>query len=118
MAELGDTGSDSTVAPAERGAQREDEALRADVRLLGSLLGDTLRLQGGGELFDLVERVRSLARTDSEAVAELLSGLDVATAGALVRAFTTFFHLANTAEQVHRARAMRERQSTEGGWLT
>jgi phosphoenolpyruvate carboxylase len=118
MAELVDTGSESTVAPADSNVQREDAALRADVRLLGSLLGDTLRLQGGGELFDLVERVRSLARTDSEAVANLLSGLDVATAGALVRAFTTFFHLANTAEQVHRARALREQRSSKGGWLT
>ena len=95
----------------------DDQALRADVRLLGSMLGDTLKLHGGGELFELVERVRALAGTDSTAVADLLASVDVATAGSLVRAFTMFFHLANTAEQVHRGRALRTRRSTEGGWL-
>jgi phosphoenolpyruvate carboxylase len=36
--------------------------LRDDVRLLGELLGDTLRAHGGEALFDTVERVRSLSK--------------------------------------------------------
>jgi phosphoenolpyruvate carboxylase len=98
-------------------AAEDDAALRADVRRLGALLGETLRRQEGEELFDLVEEVRTLVRVDSAAAAERLSSLDVATAGLLVRAFTTFFHLANTAEQVHRWRVLRVRREAEGGWL-
>ncbi|HEX8581690.1 MAG TPA: phosphoenolpyruvate carboxylase, partial [Acidimicrobiales bacterium] len=101
----------------ERPAAADDAALRADVRRLGALLGETLQRQEGEELFDLVEEVRALVRTDSAAAAARLSALDVATAGVLVRAFTTFFHLANTAEQVHRWRVLRRRREAEGGWL-
>jgi phosphoenolpyruvate carboxylase len=101
----------------ERPAAADDAALRADVRRLGALLGETLQRQEGEELFDLVEEVRALVRTDSGAAAARLSALDVATAGVLVRAFTTFFHLANTAEQVHRWRVLRRRREAEGGWL-
>ena len=36
--------------------------LRQDVRLLGELLGDTLRERGGQQLFDAVEHVRTLAK--------------------------------------------------------
>jgi phosphoenolpyruvate carboxylase len=95
----------------------DDEALRADVRLLGGMLGDTLRLHCGEALFQRVEQVRALALQSGEAVADLLFGVDLVTAAALVRAFTMFFHLANTAEQVHRGRALRARQEVEGSWL-
>lgn len=95
-----------------------DAALRADVRLLGGMLGDTLRLHAGEDTFELVERVRALVRTDRAAAADLLAGVDVATAGTLVRAFTTFFHLANTAEQLHRGEDLHTQGATEGGWMT
>ncbi|HEX9992920.1 MAG TPA: phosphoenolpyruvate carboxylase, partial [Acidimicrobiales bacterium] len=64
----------------ERPAAADDAALRADVRRLGALLGETLQRQEGEELFDLVEEVRALVRTDSGAAAARLSALDVATA--------------------------------------
>ncbi|HWH28178.1 MAG TPA: phosphoenolpyruvate carboxylase [Mycobacteriales bacterium] len=81
-------------------------ALRADIRRLGTLLGDELRAEEGAEAFALVERVRRLVRDADGAaeLAELLRTLDGRTAALLARAFSTFFALANLAEQVHRGR--------------
>lgn len=91
--------------------------LRADIRRLGDLLGETLVRQEGPGLLELVEKVRRLTREDGEAAAELLGDTDLETAARLVRAFSVYFHLANVAEQVHRGREMRARRATEGGLL-
>jgi phosphoenolpyruvate carboxylase len=92
----------------------DDILLRSDIRLLGGLLGETLVRQHGQALLDLVEAVRGLTKTarDSSKPIEaasavneltaLLDGIDVASAIQLVRAFSTYFALANVAEQVHR----------------
>ncbi|MFF7158807.1 phosphoenolpyruvate carboxylase [Streptomyces sp. NPDC008139] len=98
-------------------APESSTALRADIRRLGELLGGTLVRQEGQELLDLVERVRALTRTDGEAAATLLGDTDLETAAKLVRAFSTYFHLANVTEQVHRGRDLRERRAQEGGLL-
>ncbi|HEY6629590.1 MAG TPA: phosphoenolpyruvate carboxylase, partial [Acidimicrobiia bacterium] len=87
-----------------------DEQLRADIRRLGNQLGDALVRQHGPELLDLVETVRALGKSvrrggSAEATQELdqlLSQLEVGDVIALVRAFTTYFYLANVTEQVHR----------------
>ncbi|MDE0115927.1 MAG: phosphoenolpyruvate carboxylase [bacterium] len=85
-----------------------DSALRNDIRRLGNQLGDALVRQHGPELLERVEQVRAMARglrRDEEsgaALAEVLDDVDVVEAIRLVRAFTVYFHLANTAEQVHR----------------
>ena len=101
------TGTDDSR---RRGAAR-DAAMRADIHLLGDLLGQTLERQHGAELLELVERVRALSKqardpgADDGAAAELdalLAGLDIADTANLVRAFSTFFQLANVAEQTHR----------------
>ncbi|MDK1476007.1 phosphoenolpyruvate carboxylase [Streptomyces sp. 549] len=92
-------------------------ALRADIRRLGDLLGETLVRQEGPETLELVERVRALTRSDGEAAAELLGDTDLETAAKLVRAFSTYFHLANVTEQVHRGRELRARRAAEGGSL-
>ncbi|TDC12505.1 phosphoenolpyruvate carboxylase [Streptomyces sp. 8K308] len=99
-------------------APESGTALRADIRRLGDLLGETLVRQDGPELLELVERVRALTRTNGEAAAELLGSTDLATAAKLVRAFSTYFHLANVTEQVHRGRALREHRTAEGGVLS
>lgn len=95
----------------------EDAALRADIRRLGTLLGQTLSRQEGKGLLDLVEEVRALVRHDAEGAAAKLAAVDVSTATLLARAFSTYFHLANVTEQVHRARGLRKRRALEGGWL-
>ncbi|HLU45681.1 MAG TPA: phosphoenolpyruvate carboxylase [Natronosporangium sp.] len=92
-------------------------ALRADIRRLGTLLGQTLARQEGQDLLDLVEEVRALVRTDPDRAAARLAGLDVITGTKLARAFSTYFHLANITEQVHRARELRRRRVADGGWL-
>ena len=94
-----------------------DAALRADIRRLGTLLGQTLARQEGRPLLDLVEEIRAQVRSDAPAAAQRLGGLDVTTGTKLARAFSTYFHLANITEQVHRARDLRRRRATHGGWL-
>ncbi|MEV4440507.1 phosphoenolpyruvate carboxylase [Streptomyces sp. NPDC049577] len=98
-------------------ADHTNAALRADIRRLGELLGETLVRQEGEDLLELVERVRALTRTDGEAAAALLGETDLETAAKLVRAFSTYFHLANVTEQVHRGRELRARREAEGSIL-
>ncbi|MBM9505010.1 phosphoenolpyruvate carboxylase [Actinacidiphila acididurans] len=102
---------------ADTAAPDSSTALRADIRRLGELLGGTLVRQEGQDLLDLVEKVRALTRSDGEAAAALLGETDVETAAKLVRAFSTYFHLANVTEQVHRGRELRTRRAVEGGLL-
>lgn len=94
----------------------QDEALRADVRRLGDLLGQTLVRQEGQELLDLVESVRKAVREGSGS--EVLKGLSVEDSIQLVRAFSTYFHLANVAEQVNRVRTLAASRDKSGSWIS
>jgi phosphoenolpyruvate carboxylase len=93
-----------------------DAALRADVHLLGELLGDAIREREGVGVFETVELVRRLARSarqgqqeDFERLrADVLSGLSVGDALPVARAFAHFLTLANIAEQHHRIRRRRQ----------
>ena len=94
---------------------QDDASLRGDVRALGELLGKSLIRQEGQSLFDLVEKVRAAVRSgqgESE-----LKKVDVDQAVQLVRAFSTYFHLANVAEQVHRSRVLAKERETSGSWI-
>jgi phosphoenolpyruvate carboxylase len=89
--------------------------LREDVRLLGELLGDTLRALEGEALFARVEEARALAKrahTGDEAafesLADRLSEMPIAAAVPIARAFSHFLTLANIAEQHHRVRRRRD----------
>jgi phosphoenolpyruvate carboxylase len=73
--------------------------------------------QEGEQLLELVERTRALIRSDRAEAAALLTGLDPPAATRLVRAFTTYFHLANVAEQVHRGRELAGIRERDGSWL-
>lgn len=89
-------------------------ALREDVHLLGSLVGEVLRDQGGESLFEVVEtdRLLAIARRNGDAAAEAqleqrTRGRSPALARELERAFTAWFQVVNLAEQVHRVRRRR-----------
>ncbi|PKW26431.1 phosphoenolpyruvate carboxylase [Phycicoccus duodecadis] len=81
-------------------------ALRASVRQLGRLLGESLIRHEGEELLALVERVRRLSREDDPSLHEVLASVDDATAVRLARAFTAYFQLVNITEQLHRWREL------------
>ena len=89
--------------------------LKNDIRLLGRLLGDTLRDQAGDSVFDLVERIRKLAiryhRDDDSAarneLAELMTSVPREHTSHVVRAFSYFSHLTNIAEDQHHIRRAR-----------
>ena len=107
------------VGRVTRVQNRSAEApLRANVRLLGEILGTVLAEQEGEPVLRLEERIRLLARLgrrgdegSSRALAETIAGLDVATQAVVLRAFTMYFHLANIAEQHHRIRRRHELES-------
>ena len=92
-------------------------AMRADVHLLGDLLGRVLRESGSEGLYEDVERLRLAtiqAYTDetSEAfdrAAEIVESFTIQRADEVARAFTAYFHLVNLAEEHQRVRLLRER---------
>ena len=96
-------------------ASDKDQPLRDDIRLLGRLLGDTVREQEGIAIFERVEQIRQLAlrfhRDDDlaarEEMAALLQGLPRDGTSQVVRAFSYFSHLANIAEDQHHIRRAR-----------
>ena len=86
------------------------EPMREDIRLLGAILGDTVREQNGGTVFDLVERARvesfrvRRSEIDRAQLATLFDGIDIHQAIPVIRAFTHFALLANVGEDIHRER--------------
>jgi phosphoenolpyruvate carboxylase len=90
-----------------------DAQLRANVRLLGDVLGQVLVEQAGEELLELEEEIRGLARDaretgDRAELTEIIRALDLEQQSAVLRAFSIFFQLANIAEQHHRLRRRRQ----------
>jgi phosphoenolpyruvate carboxylase len=103
-------------------ALEEDARLRNDIRLLGRILGDTVRDQEGADVFDLVERIRQTSirfhrDDDKPARRELeviLDGMSTSETVRIVRAFSYFSHLANIAEDQNNIRQMRTRSTGDG----
>jgi len=108
----------------------KDVPLKDDVRVLGALVGDVLREQGGAELFERVETARRAAirrregassgdgvtaREGETELRRVVCDLEAPAAEELVRAFSTYFGVVNLAEKIHRIRRRREylRRSAE-----
>lgn len=93
----------------------KDLPLRDDIRLLGRILGDTVREQHGEEIYALVERIRQTSirfhrNEDASARHELeatLKSLSPDEAIHIIRAYSFFSHLANIAEDQHHIRRTR-----------
>jgi phosphoenolpyruvate carboxylase len=102
-----------TPSPLE--TDNKDAPLRYDIRLLGRILGDTIRAQDGGQTFELVERIRQTALrfhrdADDDARQELqaiIENLPTTQAIRIIRAFGHFSHLSNIAEDQHHVRRTR-----------
>ena len=93
--------------------------MRRDVRLLGDMLGETLRDDIGQDLLDDVEELRRaviearLGRHISDEIVNLVGSWTLDRAEQVARAFTVYFHLANLAEEHQRIRILRERDTGE-----
>ena len=101
--------------PTAAETEDKDLPLRDDIRLLGRILGDTIREQSGDAVFDTVENIRQnsvrfrrdediTARRDLEAT---LNSLPPSEALQIIRAFSFFSHLSNIAEDQHHIRRTR-----------
>ncbi|MBP1821210.1 phosphoenolpyruvate carboxylase [Mycobacterium sp. OAE908] len=108
-------GPDVTLAPIgsvrrTQVGREATEPMREDIRLLGTILGDTVREQNGEEVFDLVERARvesfrvRRSEIDRAELARMFDGIDIHQAIPVIRAFSHFALLANVAEDIHRER--------------
>src|SRR5512140_1102772 len=98
---------------------RGEAALVDEMRRLGRLLGETLAELRGPAALDRVEGMRQAAVAlrqgtlagGRDAFAASVAGLSLDDLTLLSEAFTDFFHLVNAAEEQHRARALRARDT-------
>ena len=95
--------------------QDKDIPLREDTRLLGRMLGDTVRAHEGDAIFELIERIRQTSirfHRDEDASARheleaMLRDLPSSETMQVVRAFSFFYQLSNIAEDLHHIRRTR-----------
>jgi phosphoenolpyruvate carboxylase len=98
------------------GTLDKDAALAEDIRLLGRMLGETIRRHEGEETFALIETIRKLAVasrrledvTSRRSLSGMLDALTDEQVVVVVRAFSYFSLLANIAEDRHHIRRHRE----------
>jgi phosphoenolpyruvate carboxylase len=98
---------------------RGEAALVDEVRRLGRLLGETLAELRGPAALHRVEGMRQAAVAlrqgalpgGRDAFAASVGALELEDLTLLAEAFTDFFHLINAAEEQHRARALRARDT-------
>src|SRR5215469_4197600 len=119
--------------PEQENRAEIDAPLHSDIRMLGDALGRAIQKHEGIAVFDIVEQLRRKCKRLREAAEALdreqpgvstlkanqlqdeiaildrettriIHDCDLDTAIAVIRAFTVYFHLVNTAEQHHRTR--------------
>jgi phosphoenolpyruvate carboxylase len=90
------------------------EPLHEMVNRLASLLGDVIKALDGQPTFDLVEKIRKLAKDSRAGVPDAaeqlrysVAGLTVSEAYEMAMAFTTYFELVNLCEEHHRTSKLR-----------
>ena len=91
-----------------------EDYFEKDIRLLGNLLGDTIREQEGEKIFELIEKVRRLSVSyrrhedvaAGKALDKILKSLSPDEAVVVIRAFTFFLHFINIAEDQSQLRFM------------
>src|SRR5690348_5234928 len=115
--------SDSTpVLPVAPSVRREDVPLHDDVRWLAASLGRVIRRLEGEAAFETIESLRRACRArrhgapDAPSLDEIIAdvaALPIERSAITARAFTLFFLLINTAEQVHRVRRSRAYRSVD-----
>ena len=94
----------------------QDQPLQDDVRRLGAMLGEAIDALSGTDVFEDVEQLRNLCRdrrrgiATADDVVALVRSWDLRRAEAVVRAFSLYFRLVNTAEQTHRVRRRRHHE--------
>ena len=92
--------------------------LRENVRMLGELLGQSIRRYPGQDCYDLIEQIRAAAKADrrqesgsGQRLVSLLGKLSDDELLPVTRAFNQFLNLANLAEQYHGIRRKRGHHS-------
>ena len=92
--------------------------LRENVRMLGEMLGQSIRRYPGQECFERIEEIRAAAKADrrqesgsGQRLVNLLGKLGDEELLPVTRAFNQFLNLANLAEQYHGIRRKRGHQS-------
>lgn len=104
--------------------ERLFEQLKREVGVLGRALGKAIHTLSGPRIFELEEQVRELTKSlrqgysleARQQLLEIVRGLSLSEAENMIRAFSTYFHLVNLAEERHRVRVNQEREknSTPG----
>lgn len=104
----------------DKAIQATDKELRTRVKLFGNLVGNVLRDQEGGQVLEAVEVLRKgfieLRRQDApprkrEQLMRLIEALNPKTITHVLRAFNTYFSLANIAEEAFQHRERRTQVS-------
>jgi phosphoenolpyruvate carboxylase len=112
---IADKPSDDSFERRDTLFNEKDHALRRDVHALGNMIGELLVDQGSEQLYNAVENARRLAiqareaaNRDTSKLASMVDSLSPDMARDLIRGFSTYFQLVNSAEQVHRIRRRRD----------
>ncbi len=105
-----------TSVPRDPDTRAEDEPLHEDVRLLAAGLGNVVKRLEGDAAYRVVDDLRRACKArrrgepdapSLDALIDETSRLPLESTAVAARAFTLFFLLINTAEQVHRVRRRR-----------
>ncbi|WP_405144809.1 phosphoenolpyruvate carboxylase [Sphaerisporangium sp. NBC_01403] len=119
MAAIASQQADRSPVERHSAVSEMPDELRADVRMLGELLGRVIAEDGGPDLLADVERLRKAViaarrrEISVDEVAAMVAGWSIDRSVQIARAFTCYFHLVNLAEEHFRIRTLRSRDTGE-----